>query len=652
MIMYGIGRLMQNHAKKFFGNANANTMTAIAISAILIFSVTGMKAFADNLQADALDSSTLSVSVEKGKSTSVEYWLVSNGPEGCNVDATHPATVTFASIPSGVSASKNTFELDKCKDGSNNNAVTITFTGETVGGPYTVNVASVTGGKSGNNGYNDNPADGLKITVTAPADTTAPTVESTNPDNGATGVEIGSDVSATFSEKMKASTFSTSTFTVEDGADNIGGSVSLSSDGLTATFAPDSDLAYSTEYTATIAGSVTDEAGNQLQGGDYSWTFTTESAPDATPPTTTASLNPASPDGQNDWYVSPVTVTLSAEDNSGGSGVKSTTYEIDGGATETYSSPFTVSDDGDHSVTFRSEDNNGNIETDQSVSVKRDQTKPTITGTATPAANADGWNNADVTVAFNCQDATSDIASCDGGTTLTAETDTTGITVTGTATDNAGNSDTFNVGPIKIDKTKPTNIQFTDGSITDNSAYYFGFVPTAPTQCTADDALSGFDHCLVDSTNGGTSIGSHSYVANAVDKADNSDSKTLSYTVKKWVLTGFYQPVDNGATINTVKGGSTVPFKFDIAADTEFTTTTFNGNPIGAFSAKKVSCTAGSEDVIEQVVTATGGTALRYDTASGQFVYNWQTPKGAAICYDTTFTAQDGSSLTAHFKTK
>ena len=184
---------------------------------------------------------------------------------------------------------------------------------------------------------------------------------------------------------------------------------------------------------------VTDEAGNQL-GSDYTWTFTTEAAPDAIAPTTTATLDPSSP--VSGWYVSPVTVTLSAEDNAGGSGVESTTYEIDGGSTQTYSGSFTISDDGSHTVTFRSKDNNGNVEADQSVSVKIDQTKPTITGSATPAANTDGWNNEDVTVAFDCQDATSGIASCEGGTTLTTETDTTGTTVTGTATDKAGNRTT------------------------------------------------------------------------------------------------------------------------------------------------------------------------------------------------------------------
>lgn len=519
-------------------------LSSLAVAAVLVFATTGQYAFADNLQADALDSSTLSVSIEEGNDTDVEYWLVANGADGCNVDATHAATVTL-NLPSGVSASQNPFTLNQCKVGTSNNGVTITFTGDSAGGPYDITVTSITGGKAGNNGYNTNPANALDITVTeppAPSDTTAPT--------------------------------------------------------------------------------------------------------------TTATLDPSSPDGDNNWYVSDVTVTLSAEDNSGGSGVDSTTYEIDGGSTQTYSAPFTVSDNGEHTVTFRSEDNDGNVESDQSVTFKIDQTKPTIDGTATPAANSDGWNNEDVSITFECDDATSGIASCDGDTTLTDETDTTGVTVAGTATDNAGNSDTDDAGPIKIDKTDPTNVHFTDGALENNGVYYYGLVPAAPTDCTAEDALSGLDHCSVDSSNGGTSIGSHSYGATAVDNADNEASITLSYTVNHWTLNGFYQPVDPGTTVNTVKAGSTVPFKFEVlAGSTEFTSTSFNNSPVGTFSAKKVSCTTGSsEDTIE--VTSTGGTSFRYDTTSGQFVYNWQTPKNTGSCYDTTFTAQDGSTLTAHFKLK
>jgi hypothetical protein len=50
--------------------------------------------------------------------------------------------------------------------------------------------------------------------------------------------------------------------------------------------------------------------------------------------------------------------------------------------------------------------------------------------------------------------------------------------------------------------------------------------------------------------------------------------------------------------------------------------------------------------------SATGGTSLRYDTTGGQFIFNWQTPKKAGICYMVTMTTQDGSGLSAYFKAK
>ena len=51
--------------------------------------------------------------------------------------------------------------------------------------------------------------------------------------------------------------------------------------------------------------------------------------------------------------------------------------------------------------------------------------------------------------------------------------------------------------------------------------------------------------------------------ATADDVAGNETTATRSYTVLAWTLTGFYQPVDMNNVVNTVKGGSTVPLKFE-----------------------------------------------------------------------------------------
>lgn len=109
-------------------------------------------------------------------------------------------------------------------------------------------------------------------------DTTPPTISSTSPANGDTGVAVNSAISATCSEAMNASTITTATFVVATGGNNIPGTVTYS--GTTATFTPSGNLSYSTTYTATITTGAKDSAGNAM-ASDYTWSFTTE----ATPPT-------------------------------------------------------------------------------------------------------------------------------------------------------------------------------------------------------------------------------------------------------------------------------------------------------------------------------------------------------------------------------
>ncbi len=112
-------------------------------------------------------------------------------------------------------------------------------------------------------------------------DVTKPTVQSVTPASGASSVATGSKVTATFNEAMKATTISTTSFTLARGTTPVAGSVALS--GNTATFTPTSALTAGTGYTATLTTTVADAAGNTL-AANYSWSFTTAAAADVTKP--------------------------------------------------------------------------------------------------------------------------------------------------------------------------------------------------------------------------------------------------------------------------------------------------------------------------------------------------------------------------------
>ena len=120
----------------------------------------------------------------------------------------------------------------------------------------------------------------LGISATIPAfesyalklDTTAPTVSSTSPSNGAT--RDANSFSATFSEPMDNSTLTTSTIRLTDSSSNsvlgtVSSSDNTSANSTTVTFTPSSETG---SYTATVSNSVKGLAGNSLTQ-NYSWSF-------------------------------------------------------------------------------------------------------------------------------------------------------------------------------------------------------------------------------------------------------------------------------------------------------------------------------------------------------------------------------------------
>jgi hypothetical protein len=107
----------------------------------------------------------------------------------------------------------------------------------------------------------------------------------------------------------------------------------------------------------TFAVLVTDNQGNTATTS-ASWTIQSN---DTTAPTASISLGGSLTSPGN--YSGPVAATVSASDETGGSGLKSTTYSLDAGASSAYTSPVTVTAAGHHTLSVTVKDNAGNTGT-------------------------------------------------------------------------------------------------------------------------------------------------------------------------------------------------------------------------------------------------------------------------------------------------
>jgi methionine-rich copper-binding protein CopC len=103
----------------------------------------------------------------------------------------------------------------------------------------------------------------------ANGDSTPPSVTSTSPASGATGVSLTAPVSATLNEPVN---LATAQFTLADpGGTKLGGAVTLSGDQKTVTFTPSARLAAGTAYTASFK--IADVNGNVMPTAT-TWSFT------------------------------------------------------------------------------------------------------------------------------------------------------------------------------------------------------------------------------------------------------------------------------------------------------------------------------------------------------------------------------------------
>jgi len=143
--------------------------------------------------------------------------------------------------------------------------------------------------------------------------------------------------------------------------------------------------------------------------------------------------------------------------------------------------------------------------------------------------------------------------------------------------------------------------------------------------------------------------GEHTFTVTATDLSGNTTSKPLKYSVVFFF--GFRAPIDNQPTLNVGKAGSGVPVKWALQdASGKYLSDLNTVTSVTSETLKP--CPVGPADVLEETATASL-VALRYDAATNQFVYTWQTQKSwAGSCRRLYVALQDGSIHPADFQFK
>ena len=186
----------------------------------------------------------------------------------------------------------------------------------------------------------------------------------------------------------------TVTVTGTDGTSGVGSQL-VSLDGSTWV----SSLTLSTDGVYSIRGRVTDNAGNATTTSPVTVSV------DRTAPVPDVSLSPASPNGANGWYVSPVTATANYSDAT--SGIASQSISLDGSS---WKPSVTISTDGTSTVQVQAADNAGNTAS-SSKTIHLDTTPPSANFMLPPVDGANGWYVSPMTVTITGTDAASGVAS-------------------------------------------------------------------------------------------------------------------------------------------------------------------------------------------------------------------------------------------------
>jgi hypothetical protein len=449
-----------------------------ALAALALGTVARADLISNNLDvsADAV-AETMALTVGGANGTTRLYVVTQNGDgkNGCNLTGSTTASISLVSSnPSVATVSPSNITFTSCVTSTTGPVVTVT--------PVATGSTTISATLTGNTTEGSFNVNAVTFTVSV-----------SPPPNTPPQVAVGGVTGGAAYDKGSVPAATCNVTDAEDGSSSFAASLSP----VTGPHASDGIGQQTASCSYTDGGGLTAAASKVYLIIDLS------------APGIGYVLDPAAADGNNGWYRSDVSLAWSvSEPESPNSLVKTGCLDQ------------SITSDQAETTYSCSAESAGGSSGPVDLSIKRDATKPTISGSRSPAANGFGWNNGDVAVSFSCGDNLSGLASCVGGQTVSAEG--AGQSITGDAADYAGNANSATVTGINIDKTNPTITGSRSPSA--NAAGWNNEDVVVSFVCV--DGLSEIALCESDKT---LSEGANqTATGTAADKADNSATATVS----------------------------------------------------------------------------------------------------------------------------
>jgi hypothetical protein len=321
---------------------------------------------------------------------------------------------------------------------------------------------------------------------------------------------------------------------------------------------------------------------------------------DNTAPSASPSVSPAA--NTAGWNNSDTTVNWNWADNTGGSGIDA--------ANCTASAPS--SGEGTQTLNATCKDLAGN-EGQASYTVHVDKTAPSASPSVSPAANAAGWNNTNVTVNWNWADSTGgsgiDASNCTASTPSSGEgTQALNASCNDVAGNQAGSNST-----VRVDTTKPT-LTVATGGLANGGTYPFGSLPAQPS-CTVNDNGSGPAQSACTVAGYSTALGQHTITFSGADVAGNSATTSWTYTVAGDTFGGFQAPLPK---TKLASSASTIPVKFTVL--------NYLGKTAVTTASTRVIITSSATNL----TTPLGSVSCAYSASLAAYQCNLKTPAGVS----------------------